>query len=164
GVGTFLLLGRGEAGGDKGPWVAIVPKDAYQELAKREAEAIREQLNGAPKEKALGRAKLGAVLIAALTMCAKDGGADELRGTRETALLVANALNKKDQPAAKSLAAQLPGGKVDPAAKLGAINWGSLLTPAELMDHFDVKSKGGDGIHPDLQSNVRFKGALNGVE
>jgi hypothetical protein len=161
---AWLLSARGEAGGDKAPWQSIVPKDAYQELVKREAEIIREQLNAPPKDKVIGRAKLGAVLIAALTMSAKDGAGEEMRGARETALLLAIALNKKDQALAKKLGGDLPNGKLAPDAKLGTINWGTYLTAAELMDHFDVKSKGGDGIHADLQSNIRFKGALNGVE
>jgi hypothetical protein len=162
-----LLLCRAEAlaAGDKGPLQPILPKEVYQELAKREAELIREQLGGMPKEQAVSRAKFGAVLIAALTMSAKDGApAEELRGTRETALSLASALNKKDQAAAKQLAAQLPNAKGDPGAKSNTINWGTYLKLGELMDHFDVKSKGGDGIHPDLQTNIRFKGALNGVE
>jgi len=162
---AWLMLHRGEAGGDKGPWQPILPNEVYQELAKREADVIRELLNGAPKEQAINRAKFAAVLIAALTMSVKDGAAaDDLRGTRETALLLAGALNKKDQATAKKLAALLPNAKADANAKAGNINWGGYLQPADLMDHFHAKAKGGDGLHADLQSNIRFKGALNGVE
>jgi hypothetical protein len=163
--GAWLLLGRGEAGGDRGPWQSFLPKEVYQELAKREADILREQLGGTLKEKAVSRAKLGAVLIAALTMSVKDGvGAEELRGNRETALHVADAINAKNLAGAKQLAAILPNGKANTTAKESVISWGSYLQPADLMDHFDVKTKGGDGMHADLQSNIRLKGALNGIE
>ena len=69
---AWLLLGRGEAGGDKGPWQPFLPPAVYQELVKREAEMVRDQLNEAPKEQEINRAKFGAVLIAALTMSVKD--------------------------------------------------------------------------------------------
>jgi hypothetical protein len=35
---------------------------------------------------------------------------------------------------------------------------------ADLMEFFKTKNKGGEGIHPALQSNIRLKGALNGIE
>ena len=161
-VFACLLLGRGEAGGDKGPWQPILPKEVYQELAKCEADIIRKSLSGSPNQHVINRAKFGAVLIAALTMSVKGTPADELRGTRETALALAGALNMKDQATAKKLAESLPNAKSD--QNMGTINWGSYLQQADLMDHFHVKDKGGDGIHPDLQSNIRLKGALNGVE
>jgi hypothetical protein len=164
-AGSWLLLGRGDAGGagDKPPWQPILPKEVYQELARREADIIREQLGGPAKEKAVGRAKFGAVLIAALTMSVKNGlDANELGGNRQTALNLANMLNNKNQAGAKKLADTLPNVKSGGEAK--PINWSGYLKLAELMDHFDVKSKGGDGIHSDLQTNIRFKGALNGVE
>jgi len=162
--GVGLLLDRGDAGGDKAPWKPIVPKEAYQELAQREADIIRELLKGKPDEEAVSRAKFGAVLIAALTMSVKDPlPADQLRGTRETALALAAALDKKDQlDAARKLAAALPKGEAQAKADTG--NWGGYLKKNELMDHMRVKSKGGDGMHPDLQSNIRLKGALNGIE
>jgi hypothetical protein len=164
-AGTWLLLSRGEAAGagDKAPWQPILPKDVYQELARREAEVIREQLSGPAKDKAVSRAKFGAVLIAALTMSVKNGqDANELGGNRQTALNLATMLNNKNLAAAKKLADTLP--NVKSGGDANPINWGSYLKLPELMDHFDVKSKGGDGIHPDLQTNIRFKGALNGVE
>jgi hypothetical protein len=164
--GCWLALDRGDAGGAKSAWQATLSKEVYQELAKREADLIRELLNGTPEEEAINRAKFGAVLIAGLTMSVKDGvPADDLKGTRERALALAFLLTKKDQLAtAKQLAATLPGAKGDLKIKVDVGDWGSYLQKADLMDHFRVKSKGGDGMHADLQSNVRLKGALNGIE
>jgi hypothetical protein len=162
-VFLVLLLCRAEAGGEKDPWQPILPKEIHDELAKREAEIIREQLSVAPKDQSIGRAKFGAMFIAALAMASDN--LRQLQSTVETALALADALNNKDQAAAKRLAAMLPYvPHTAPGRKFPAINWGGYLKLPELMDHLDVKSKGGDGIHPDLQTNIRFKGALNGEE
>jgi hypothetical protein len=159
-----LLLGRGDAQGDKGPWQPILPKDVYQELVKREADIVRERLADKPDDEAIGRAKFGAVLIAALTMSVKDGvPADDLKGTREAAMTVAKLLANKNVDGAKKLAADLPNVKADPKAKV-EVKWAGQLTNLEMMLHFHLKTKGGDGMHPDLQSNIKFKGPLNGIE
>jgi hypothetical protein len=151
-------------GSKEEPWRPILSKAIYQELANREAAIIRAKLNEPPEEKAISRAKLGAVLIGALTISVKDG-ADDLRGTRVTALLLAETLKDKGQlDAAKKLAALLPNSPLPSNAPQDKINWLGHLQHPDLMDHFRPKGKGGDGIDPDLQSNIRLKGALNSVE
>jgi hypothetical protein len=162
---VFLLLRRGEASGEKEAWQPILSKNVYQDLANREAVLIRELLKDTPKARALNRAKFGAVLIAALTMSVKDGSSvEDLLGTRETALMLANALNTKDQlAAARELATRLLNAKPGPNAKLDSINWRALLEAPKLMQHFLPKNEGGDGIHPDLQSDAGLKGAKNGI-
>ncbi len=161
---AVLLLARGSAGGPTEAWQPILPKEVYQELLKRETDIIQAALKDKPGDKAISRAKFGAVLIAALTKSVKDGvAAGELQATRDTALQLAGTLSKKGQlDAAKKLAADLPKGKADPAPS--AVNWGSFLQAADLMDPYRTKDKGGDGMHADLQSNARLKGALNGIE
>jgi hypothetical protein len=160
---VWLLAVRGEAGGDKGPWQPLLPKDVYEELAKREAETIKTALDN-PTDESLARAKLGAALIAALTLSGTDkGSAEDLSGVRERAIRLAQALTKSTIPQAKMLAGDLLKQKPDLTKKL-SIPWDTLLTSAELMDHLRPKAKGGDGMHPDLQSNVKLKGALNGIE
>jgi hypothetical protein len=159
---AWLLAVRSDAG-DKAPWQPMLPKEVYEELAKREAETIKTALDN-PSDETLARAKLGAALIAALTLSGKDkGSAEDLRGVREQAIRLSQVLTKGTIPQAKMLAGDLFKQKSDPTKKL-SIPWETLLTSAELMDHLRTKAKGGDGMHPDLQSNVKLKGALNGVE
>jgi hypothetical protein len=168
-VGVWLAAGRGQAGGGKSePWAPVVPKDIYKELVKREADRIQELLNDKDVDDAkMQRATFGAVLIAALTKSVKDGNAEELRGTFETAWLLHGALQKKGGlEEAKKLAAKLPTVKTDPkkGLDLAADAWKTALTKSELMDHFHTKLKGGDGLPPDLQHSLPFKNAKNGIE
>jgi hypothetical protein len=164
-AGVWLLVGGSEASTDEEAWRPILTKEVYQELAKREADLIQELLKDVPKKLALNRAKFGTVLIAALTMSVQDGfPADELHGTRETALMLANALNNKDQfDAARKLAAQLPDAKVHANANFDINNLRGYVDAPTLMYHFLPKNEGGDGIHPDLQSTDQLKGRKNGI-
>jgi hypothetical protein len=164
-VGVWLLVASSEASSDEEAWRPILTKEVYQELTKREADLIQQLLKDAPNKLALNRAKFGAVLIAALTMSVKDGfPADELRGTRETALMLANAINNKDQlDAARKLAAQLPNANPDRNSKKDTSNLRGFVDAPTLMYHFLPKYEGGDGIHPDLQSTDRTKGRKNGI-
>src|SRR5579862_4604975 len=146
------------------PWRPILPKAIYQELANREAAIIRAKLDGPLDDMALGRARLGAVLLGAMTMSLKDNTAD-LRGTRSTAMLLAETLKDRTKlDAAKVLAVFLPGSMPSIDANMEAVKWTGYLWHPELMDHFRPLAKGGDGLHPDLQSNIPLKGALNSVE
>jgi hypothetical protein len=168
-LSVWLSADAGQAGGGKNePFDPVVPKTIYNELVKREAEKIQELLNDKDVDNAkLRRANFGAVLIAALTKSVKDANAEELRGTFETAWLLHVALQKKDNlEEAKKLAAKLLTAKADPQKGLDMPPdyWKGALTKSELMDHFHTKPKGGDGMHPDLQNNIKFKGALNGIE
>jgi hypothetical protein len=164
-VALWLLVGSGDACSDEEAWQPILSREVYQELANREAGLIRELLQDAPKRLALDRARFGAVIIAALTMSVKDGfPADELRGTRETAIMLANALNNKDQiDAARKLAALMPKTKPDPIGKMVTNNLRGFVDTPTLMRHFLPKFEGGDGIHPDLQSTEWLKGSKNGI-
>jgi hypothetical protein len=164
-VGVCLLAGGSETSSDEEAWRPILSPELYQELAEREANLIRELLQDAPKRLALDRAKFGAVLIAALTMSVKDGiPADELRGTRETALMLANALNTKDRlEAARTWAAQLLHGKLLPKNEIDASDLRGFVDTPTLMRHFLPQNEGGDGIHPDLQRTEQLKGRKNGI-
>ena len=109
------------------------------------------------------RAKVGAVMLSAMTNSAKDLDAKEGMATNAAAFQLVALLGKKGQlDAAKKLAAELPK-KAPPGGKSTA-SWYEHITLAELMDHLRPKDKGGDGMHPDLQSNIRLKGALNSIE
>jgi hypothetical protein len=163
GIAATLLLVRGDAGGDKEPWKTLLSKENYQVLAKREADLVRELLSGKPDDAALRRAKIGSVFLAGYAK--STAPSEETQTSISTALFLAELLSKAGAlEEAKSFAATLPAGKKGVGSTADAIAWKNYLSKADVMDHFSVKSKGGDGIHPDLQSNIRLKGALNGVE
>jgi hypothetical protein len=168
-AGLTLALGsvsRGQGGNSQAPWQPILPKEIYQELAKREVDIIRDRLSGEPSLKAIHRAKYGAVVIAALTMSVKEGiPPQELSDTRDAALSLAELLHQNGPlEAAQKLAATLPRPAAKPAKHWDKIDWVAYLKHPDLMDPFRPKAKNGDGIHADLQSNARLKGALNSVE
>ena len=167
GLCTFILAltGFGEAIGEKESWQAILPRDVYQELTRREIAVVQNQLENTPNERSLNRAKFGALLIAALTKSVKDGpAAEDLRGPREMAIMLTNVISKKEPLApARKLAAQLLGPTLVAADKPEVVDWRGFLETPVLMVHFLPKSEGGDGIHADLQSNDRLKGSKNGI-
>jgi hypothetical protein len=167
GIATSPMLVRGAASVDDDPWQPIVPKEAYQELVKREAEQVRDILAAKPDAAALRRASFGAILIGSYTRCAKDVPQATTDGTMALAVQLSTLLGKNDLDGAKTQAVAIIEGKsLKPGADLlpAFDAQRKLLTKADLMDHFNVKAKKGDGIHPDLQSNIRLKGALNGIE
>jgi hypothetical protein len=162
---TLVLAGIGAASGEKDSWQTILPRDVYQELVKREISLVQNQLENTTDERSLNRAKFGALLIAALTKSVKDGPAEEdLRGTREMAITLVNAINKKEQlEAARKLAVQLSHTTPVANGKPDTVNWRGFLETPVLMVHFLPKPEGGDGIHTDLQSNALLKGSKNGI-
>jgi hypothetical protein len=166
-AGVCLTAGPVQAGGPKKDiWQPTMPKEAYKELVKREAEKIEKVLSAKQDEDTQRRAALGAVLIYAYTKSVKDGAAPELDATANKAVMLYLAIRDKDGlEQAKKLVADLLAGNLKAGAKATfPKEIGRLLTNAELMDHFRTLAKGGDGMHPDLQNNVKFKGALNGIE
>ena len=165
-AGTWWAADDSQAGpGNPEPWQPILTKDVYKELVKREAEKIQQILNGQVDEDGLRRAKLGAVLIIAYTKSVKGAATNDLDGTATLATALDNALRQKDGlDKAKKLAGDLVAGNTKVAKTLIHKNLGGLLEKADLMDHFHTLAKGGDGMHPELQSNIKFKGALNGTE
>src|SRR5205814_8662965 len=113
---------------------------------------------------ALKKAQFNALLIAAYTMSAKDDGAGA--SLRTGALKLAKTIPQKGKLAdARAQASMLLKAKVNPADKGEPGDWKAYLEDrADLMEHFKTKMKGGEGIAPALQSNIRLKGALNGIE
>jgi hypothetical protein len=70
-----------------------------------------------------------------------------------------------NQIGVQGLGAVLGKQQPNPAAKLGpvpAINF--LAGREDIMSAMKRKGKGGDGIHPDLQTTARLAGASNGIE
>jgi hypothetical protein len=161
----WSLADRGSAGGDKaGVWKPVVPPEIARELIGRAAKSIQASLM-AKDEDELKNAQFNAVLIAAITLSTKGGDA-ELAGTRQVALDLAKIVTAKGKlPEAKKLAASLAGGKVAAKGKDGPFDPKMHLEEtADFMNHYKTKAKGGEGIHADLQVNIRLKGTQNGIE
>jgi len=98
-------------------------------------------------------------------MCVKEGSVTgDLRGIRAAALRLVDVLSKKDQlTTARNLVERLRDPKNDPEIKAEATDWGGLIKVPVLMIQFLPKAEGGDGLHPDLQSDDQPRGAKNGI-
>jgi hypothetical protein len=161
------LYGPGEAGGKDEVWKQFLPAKAYRTLLERAVENIEEALTGKVEEEAIKKAQFNAVMIAAYTLSTKDGGApQELATVRENALKIAQMVTeKKKLNDAKKLAKELLTMKANPGVKMDVPDLAKYIDDrADIMEHYKTKMKGGDGIHPDLQSNIRLKGTQNGIE
>jgi hypothetical protein len=161
-----LLATSGRAGDKDGVWKEFLPNDAYRELVKRAAKNIEDALAGKPSEEAIKTAQFNALMIAAYTMSAKEPSAAERATLRAAALKVAKLAGQKGKAdEARKLAASLPTLKADPGAKadFGKVQ-DYLPERADLMEHFKVKMKGGEGIHPVLQNPLPLRTARNGIE
>jgi hypothetical protein len=152
----WVVAASGEAGSeDKG----FLPPNVYRELVARETKILQENLKGSPTDEQLARAKLAAVMLARFALDAK--GAGDTAGVEHVALQVAKLLAEKDKIAeARKLAGAdvTPGGKLEPFDAKPFI--GDVM---DSMNHLRQKKKGGDGIHPDLQTSGPLKN-LNGIE
>lgn len=159
-----LLAGPGAAG-DKGQvWKQFLPADAYKELVSRAAKNVEEALTGKPSEEAVKKAQFNALLIAGYAMSAEGA---QLSGMPEAALHLAKFAGQKGkQDEARKMAEALGAGRV--TSNGGKAKFGDakayLADRADLMEHFKTRAKGGEGIHPSLQSNIRLKGTQNGIE
>jgi len=156
-----------EAGGKDEVWKAFLPAKEFKILVERAVEAIDESLTGKVEEEGIKRAQFNAVMIAAYTLSTKEGGSpQELATIRDNALKIVNMVTeKKKLNDAKKLAKALLGMKANPGAKLDVPDLAKFIDDrADIMEHYKTKMKGGDGIHPDLQSNIRLKGTQNGIE
>ena len=91
-VVAVALLVRSEAGDKGATWQPLLSKQNYEVLVKREADLIRDLLGATPKDADFRRARLGAVMIAAMSKSSKDVVADDLLSTRSTALGLADLL------------------------------------------------------------------------
>jgi hypothetical protein len=160
----WLAAGPGGAQGGKAAFKKFLPADAYKELVTRTAKAIEAGL-AKGDEDSLKRAQAQAAMVAGYTLSVKDAPGDAA-GVRAAALDLAKiATNKAKIDQAKKLAANLVAMKGEPGAKEPADGLGKHPEDlGDLMNLFKPLPKGGEGLAPALQSNLRLKGALNGVE
>ena len=162
----FFLAGPARTGAKDARWKKFLPADAYKELVEREAKILTASLQGKVEEEAITRAKLAAVMIAALALSAEKDVKQTL-SMQHAALQVAKMLGDKGKiPEALKLAEALTSKLPTPRPGLVEANMkkafgGDVLA---MMDHLRTKSKGGDGIHEALQTSIPLKGALNGIE
>lgn len=163
----LLVAGPGRTGDKDSRWKKFLPADAYKELVEREVKILKASLQGKVEEEAINRAKLAAVMIAALALSAEKD-VKQSAVVEHAALQLAKLLQEKDKiPQAQKIADALAAMKlVSPAGGLQAVNMKKIFGGEVLamMDHLRTKMKGGDGIHEALQTNIRLKGALNGIE
>ena len=146
----LLLTMASDAGVEVAP---ILPADAYKELSERSIKAIEEmaKANGpAAREKI----NVEAAILAAYTLSTKSAGDDAVAQLRGAAL----AAPKADL---KALAAF--GNTIKAAPKAPANGKNLKVELVDLMEIFRNKSKGGEGIHVDLQYQPKLKN-LNGIE
>jgi hypothetical protein len=166
-TGAILLLaGPGRTGGKNARWKKFLPPDAYKNLVEREAKILKDCLKDKVEEETLNRAKLAAVMIAALSLSAENGV--KIAVEHDAALQMAKLLQDKDKiPQARRIADLLTSGKLPtPRNGLVVVNMKKLFGGEVLamMDHLRPKAKGGDGIAASLQTSAPLKGALNGIE
>ena len=162
----FFLAGPARTGGKDSHWKKFVPADAFKELLEREAKILTASLQGKVEEEAIIRAKLAAVMIAALALSAEKDVKQTL-SMQHAALQVAKMLQEKGKiPEALKLAEALTSKLPTPRPGLVEANMKKVFggDVMALMDHLRPKAKGGDGIHQALQTSVPLKGALNGIE
>jgi hypothetical protein len=160
-VALVLTAGFGVAGGDKkSPWKAFLPADTTKELIARAEKTLKEKLASKPDDETIKPAQVAAALIAAYNLNSKSGN----KAQAQAALKLADLLKSPKQYAeAKKLADDLMAGKASGGGGKAEIN--SIVEDlGDIMIYFKTKEKGGEGLHPSLQSTPPLKGALNGVE
>jgi hypothetical protein len=162
-VSLWLVTGPGGAQGDKAAFKAFLPATAYKELVMRAAKSIEADLATADED-SLKRAQVNAVLIAGYALSAQD--ATGAAGVEATAVDLAGIVtNKAKLDQAKKLAASLAALKGQPGGKASVEALAKLPEDiGDLMNLMKTKGKGGEGIPPALQSNIRLKGTQNGIE
>jgi hypothetical protein len=157
----FLVLSRSHAGGEQGgAWKPFLPADAYKELTKRSIANIETTATSGAKD-AAEKIEAEAAIIVAYTLSVKnrdDAAFSKLRGAALLAVQKArNGELKKLADFGKSIASapNAAAEKITRKEYLQELPWA--------MEIFKGKSKGGDGLHMDLQYHPKLKN-LNGIE
>jgi cytochrome c556 len=166
-LGTAVWLAAGPGGAaddDKAAWKPVIPEDAYKELLKRSAKLIADNVDS-KEEGNQGRAEVEAVRVAAYTLSAKGGEADERAAVRTAALKIAATVRDKGNLAdAKKLAAELPKLKGIVNVTKGVPDLHKQLKISDLMDLYRPVKKGGEGLPPTLQTTAAMKTTQNSIE
>ncbi len=159
---AFLVLTAGRAGdGTATPWKPFLPADAYAELSKRSIAGIEATAKSGVKD-AAERIEAEAAILVGYTLSVKNPGDEAIGKMRGAAILAVQATRSGEL---KKLAAF--GATIAPAAPNAAAD----KTPRKIyiqelswvMEMFKGKSKGGEGLHAELQYHPKLKN-LNGIE
>jgi hypothetical protein len=146
-------------GKPKATFTNIVPKVVYEEATQRSLARI-----GALADKgSIADLRAEAVILAGYTMSAEAGkSTPELR---QNAVDLAQLAGKKDgADGARKLAASIAAGKATPKVESAVKDWPAVIgNLKEVMMPFATFTKGGEGIHADLQYNAKVKNQ-NGSE
>ena len=162
GLTFWGLAGRGDAQNNKAAFKQFLPPEVYKQLVVRTAKAIEANLAAPDDEDNLRRAQAQAIMILGYGLCAQPAAGSTAGIQGSAGQLARIAADKAKLQQAKKLAANLA--KMRGEAEAGEAVLGKYSDISELMNLLKTKSKGGEGLAPALQSNIRLKGALNGVE
>jgi hypothetical protein len=149
-----------EAGGEKAPpWKILLPPAAYNELARRSVDRLHEL---ARDDGATASMRAEAIILAGYTMSAKDTAGPT--AMRQKAVQIATLAQKDAAAEARKLAAELTLSKTATKETGPSVDWLAVIgSIADVMTPLANKSRGGDGLPPELQYNAKLK-KLNGVE
>jgi hypothetical protein len=162
-LAMWCLAGSGDAQDKAGAHKRFLPPEAYQKLVTRTAKTIQSNLAKPDDEDNLHRAQALAALVAGYAHCAEEGPS-KVAGVEGSAWhLCRIAMDKAKIAEAKKLAAGLA--QLQGLAQANESLLGKCPEDlGDLMNLLKPKAKGGLGMAPELQSNARLKGALNGIE
>jgi hypothetical protein len=158
---VLLGSGMGRGGDDKtSPWKAFLSADVYKELSQRSVQAIEAAAKSGDKN-ATSRIEIEAAILAGYTLSIADPKSQEASTLRGAAFHAARAARNKEIEPLMEFAKRSKSGVLAPAdPKLLKANGPAV---EELMQVFRNKTKGGEGLHADLQYHPKLKN-LNGIE
>ncbi len=162
----FVGAGAGQDAKEKSHWKAFLPADVYKELVKRELKTIQESI-GSTERKVTRKGKVAAVMIAGYTKSlAPKAKVGDVLGVREAALRLAMLIGEEGKAdEAKQLVKAIADFQGVSKAKNEGFRLRSyFLDDMDLMRPYMERTKGGDGLHPDLQVSARLKGTQEFVE
>ena len=158
-LGVLVCSVDGGAG-KSAAWKPFLPDDAYKELTTRSIGVI-EEIAKAPGKNADDKIEVEAAILAAYTLSSKNAKEDAVSTLRGAALQAVQAARKGNL---KKLTAFGKSALTAPKAPAEVEDFTTYLHATEpMMKMFLSKAKGGEGIHADLQYQVKLKN-LNGIE
>jgi hypothetical protein len=158
---ALVVLNATQGGGEKtSAWKPYLPGRRYAVLTERSIQAIEMTAKSGAKD-AAERIEFEAAILAGYTLAVKNAGGDEVASMRGAALQAAQSARKGEL---KKLTDFGKIAKSAPKASAEVKDWKPYLQELQwMMESFRNKSKGGDGLHADLQYHPKLKN-LNGTE
>ena len=158
---VLLGSGMGRGGDDKtSPWKAFLSADVYKELSQRSVQAIEAAAKSGDKN-AASQIEIEAAILAGITLSVADTMNQDVSALRGAALGASKVARKKEIDTLKAFGKLSKSGVSAPADR--ALLRANLPDVTDLMEIFRNKSKGGEGLHADLQYHPKLKN-LNGIE